>query len=157
MSDDTNDQPTPGTKAALEAELASAKQELELMRGQLAAAGADRPDKAAAGKHVFFLSEGVRQELEMFGVANVDGQLMTADAVRARLTGDQEGVEIKEAAPELARQAPEVLVRPGVPGVDFVYPSVARGEIDPAVAGRPGINGPAAGDRGAIDAPDARK
>jgi hypothetical protein len=116
------------------------------LKAQLAAAG--RPGVASA-QHTFQLSEGDRQELEIRGVVNIGGRLMTkADVVKAMRDADagQEGVEIAD-APEGTRIEPTRLgdlSGPGVRGVDFVYPSVERGKIDPAVAGTPGINGPAA-------------
>jgi hypothetical protein len=60
---------------------------------------------------------------------------------------DQSGVQIAE-APEATRVDPATLPArgPGVAGVDYVWPSVERGKIDPAVAGTPGISGPSADD-----------
>lgn len=135
------------TKADLEAERDALRAENENLRGQLAAAGAAR--QTAAPQHVFQLSEGDRQELEIRGVVSIGGRLMTTAEVRQALAAagaGQEHVEIAD-APEGTRVDPGRrggLTGPGVRGIDFVYPSVARGLIDPAVAGVPGINGPAA-------------
>lgn len=114
--------------------------EVERLRGQLAAAGTRAVDAPAA--HRFFLSEGGRQELELYGVVNIGGKQRTRDEVLAMLDDSQAGVEIAEVDPG-SRLAP---ARPQgtTPGVDFVYPSVAPGELDPAVAGTPGVSGPAA-------------
>lgn len=119
--------------------------ENENLRGQLAAAGASRPGQSAPVQHKFQLSEGDRQELEIRGVINVGGRMMTKQDVEAAMAkAGQRGVTIKD-APEATRVdlGPEAR-RSAVPGVDFVYPSVAPGQIDPAVAGTPGISGPAA-------------
>jgi hypothetical protein len=114
------------------------------LRAQLAAAG--RPAGAATPAHTFQLSEGDRQELEIRGVINYGGRVMTkADVEKAMREAGQEGVEIADAPAETkVAVGPNVDTGPGVRGIDFVYPSVARGQIDPAVAGTPGISGPAA-------------
>lgn len=130
------------TKEEIAAERDALRAENDNLRGQLAAATAGVGPVAPV--HTFELSQGHLAELETFGVTNIDGRQYTADEVRAKLTGGQEGLEIKEPSNPVA-----VPVRPErepVAGVDFVWPSVAPGEIDPAVAGRPGINGPAAGE-----------
>lgn len=115
------------------------------LRAQLAALGRTA---VAAPQYTFQLSEGERQELEQVGWINVRGRVMTkADvlAAMAKAGAGQESVEIAD-APEGTRLAPpvEAVTGPGVRGIDYVYPSVARGLVDPAVAGTPGINGPAA-------------
>jgi hypothetical protein len=128
------------------AERDALRAENENLRGQLAAAGAARPGQAAPVQHTFQLSEGDRQELEIRGVINVGGRLVTTAEVREMLGEDQKGVKIAE-APEGTRVDPALIQKvtgPGVAGVDFVYPSVERGKIDPAVAGTPGISGPPA-------------
>jgi hypothetical protein len=74
-----------------------------------------------------------------------------ADVEKAMAEAGQRGVKIKD-APEATKVTVEPDVNgPGVRGVDFIYPSVERGKIDPAVAGTPGINGPAADDKPAAD------
>jgi hypothetical protein len=129
------------------AERDALRAENDNLRTQLAAAGAARPGQAAPVQHTFQLSEGDRQELEMRGVINVGGRQMTKDEVMAELrkTEDQRNVKIAD-APDGTRVDVSKLpgVGKGVAGVDFVYPSVERGKIDPAVAGTPGISGPPA-------------
>lgn len=132
-------------------EITRLRAENTALKAQLSAAG--RPAGPAMPAHTFQLSEGDRQELEIRGVVNIGGRLMTkADVVKAmRDAGDgQEDVEIAD-APEGTRIDPgrsEELTGPGIRGFDYVYPSVERGKIDPAVAGTPGINGPAADTKG---------
>lgn len=117
--------------------------ENENLRGQLAAAGAATRGPAAP-QHTFQLSEGDRQELAMRGVLAVGGRVRTREEVRAMLPESQRNVDLGTAEPAFPADAERV--RDGVEGVDFIYPSVAPGFIDPAVAGTPGINGPAADD-----------
>jgi hypothetical protein len=115
------------------------------LRAALARAG--QPAGQPAVQHKFFLSEGDRQELEMTGSVAIGGKRMTTDQVRAELakSDTQAGTEVADADPESVLNLPTAPTPgPGIRGVDFVYPSVARGEIDPAVAGTPGVNGPAA-------------
>lgn len=144
------------TKDEIAAERDRLRAENENLRGQLAASGATRTaGTAAVPQHRFQLSEGDRQELEIRGVVAIGGRLYTREEVLAELAkagpdeqghNDQSRVEIAE-APAATRIDPATLATrtgPGVPGVDFVYPSVERGKIDPAVAGTPGISGPSA-------------
>lgn len=144
----SEDQPNPGTKAALEAEVQRLRDENDNLRGQLVAAASTAGAAPYRPAQEFFLSEGDRQELETNGVANIRGRLMTTAEVREALKGTKlEGVEIKDAKPGTDRSAAVAAARAeprNIRGVTFVYPSVADGLIDPAVAGRPGINGPAA-------------
>jgi hypothetical protein len=128
------------TKEEIAAQRDDLLKEVDRLRGQLAAAGANRP---AAAQHTFQLSQGQLADLESFGVTTVGGVQRTTEEVRAMLTGDQAGLQIEEAS---APAATAPVVDRGTPryGVDFVYPSVAPGQIDPAVAGTPGISGPAA-------------
>lgn len=134
------------TKDEIAAERDALRAENERLRGQLAAAGA-RPAVGVAAPQHLFLSEGDRQELEIRGVLNIGGRLMTREEVLAELGDNQKGVEIAD-APEGTRVDPaavrKIQERPAILGVDYVYPSVEPGKIDPAVAGTPGINGPAA-------------
>jgi hypothetical protein len=147
MSD--SEAPAPGTKADLEQRLAAAQAENENLRGQLVAAtGLATAGRTYQPAQTFFLSEGDRQELERHGVANIGGRLMTVDQVRAELakSDTQSGVEIGDPKPGTDRReiAKAALSQPAnIRGVTYVYPSVADGLIDPAVAGTPGITGPA--------------
>lgn len=125
------------TKEEITAERDQLRAEVEQLRGQLAAAGA----RVAVPEHVFQLSEGDRQELATRGVVNIGGRRMTRADVAEKLGVDQLDVDLGDAEP--VDQAPHARTS-AVEGVDFIYPSVAPGEIDPAVAGTPGINGPAA-------------
>lgn len=137
------------TKDEIAAERDRLAVENAALQAQLTAVGGARTPGA---QHVFQLSEGDRQELEVRGVVNIGGRLMDKAAVeKAMAAAGQRGVKIKD-APEGTRvtvteDTPGV--GPGVRGVDFIYPSVERGKLDPAVAGFPGVSGPAA------DAPDA--
>jgi hypothetical protein len=126
------------TKADLEAEIARLTKDNENLRGQLAAAGARPP----AAQHQFLLSEGQRQELALNGNVLVNGQYLTADQVVSKLGPDQQGLELD--VPDKARELPREVTRDKVAGIDYVYPSVAYGQVDPAVAGQPGVHGPAA-------------
>lgn len=126
------------------AERDALRAENENLRGQLAAAGVARPGIAAPVEHRFTLSEGARQELELTGSTNVGGRLRTRAEVMEMLDDRHERVEIAEPPAEQVRQVPTLRDPAGIEGVDYVWPSVAPGVIDPAVAGTPGISGPAA-------------
>jgi hypothetical protein len=127
--------------AELEAENAS-------LRAQLSAVGQGR---VASPAHRFFLTEANRQELELRGYTVVGGELLDAAEVKRRLAGTpQAGVDIAD-APKAAQGDAARLVasvrrddQGSQYGVTHVYPSVRPGQIDPAVAGTPGISGPAA-------------
>jgi hypothetical protein len=141
------EQQTPPRKpGADQSEAASLRQENERLRAQLAAAGG----RVVQPQHTFQLSEGDRQELEIRGVVNIGGRMMTKEDVEAAMAeAGQRGVTIAD-APEATKVDPALIAArggKGVLGVDFVYPSVERGRIDPAVAGTPGISGPAASDK----------
>lgn len=140
--------PTDLTKE-LTAERDALRAENENLRGQLAAAGAARPAAAAPVEHRFMLSEGDRQELELRGVVNIGGRQYTTAEVRKLLAADPRlaGVEIADAPAATETRVAPTRLQGHAPGVDFVWPSVAPGAVDPAVAGTPGINGPAASDR----------
>lgn len=131
------------TNAEMTAELNAVRAENENLRGQLAASGARRPP---AVEHPFVLSQGELAELETYGVTNHDGQRLTREQALTRMAAsdDQRGVQIAEPKADLAASLPAVRPNLGLPGVDYVYPSVRPGAIDPAVAGTPGISGPAA-------------
>jgi hypothetical protein len=60
--------------------------------------------RAAAPQHTFVLCEGDRNELELYGVANINGVRMTVDEVRAKLAKAQQGVKIADPAPALDRR-----------------------------------------------------
>lgn len=115
--------------------------ENENLRGQLAAAGAARPGTAAPAQHRFLLSEGQRQDLEMHGNTEIGGRFVDTGEVRGMLEDDQQRIEID--TPDTVRQVPQASTRTKIPGVDFVYPSVEYGKLDPAVADAPGVHGPA--------------
>lgn len=138
---------SPADKAAAAEEVERLRAENESLRGQLAAAGAPRGvGRVPAPKP--YLTEGERQDLITFGVTtNVHtGQRMNLHQA-AELYPDVDLSAASDAATAAADrdQAEAAKGRPAIRGVDFVYPSVAPGQIDPAVAGAPGINGPAAG------------
>lgn len=126
-------------KEDIAAERDRLKTENEKLRAQLAAAG--RPTGAVQPTHRFQLSEGDRQELAARGEINVNGRMLNAHQVADLLGPNQGDVELGDATPPPA--GPGEAPRSAVRGVDYVYPSVAPGQIDPAVAGTPGINGPA--------------
>lgn len=130
----------PELKDEIAAERDRLKAENAQLRAQLAAAG--RPAGAVQPEHTFQLSEGDRQDLVANGQVAVNGRMMNADEVAKLLGPDQQDVDLGDATPPTP--GPGEPPRSAVRGVDFVYPSVAPGKIDPAVAGTPGINGPAA-------------
>jgi hypothetical protein len=139
------------TKDEIAAERDALRAENEQMKARLAAAGVST--QTAAPAHTFQLSEGDRQELVMRGLVTINGQVLTRDEIRARLGDDQSDVELGDVEPDARVLA--AVRRPGnTRGVDFVYPSVAPGLIDPAVAGTPGINGPAAAEKPLNVAPE---
>lgn len=110
------------------------------LRAQLAAAG--QPAGPVRPTATFQLSEGDRQELVARGEVNIGGRMLTADEVAEKLGPDQQNVDLGDATPPTA--GPGEAPRGAVRGVDFVYPSVEPGGIDPKIAGTPGISGPAA-------------
>lgn len=126
---------------ALRAQLSELVVERDALRRKLTAAGT--VGRVAAPAHTFQLSQAQLSELEIYGVTNVDGVQRTTAEVRGMLTGNQSRIKIKDASnpQEPVRAGGE---RSAVYGVDYVYPSVAPGKIDPAVAGTPGISGPSA-------------
>lgn len=130
------------TKDDIAAERDALKAENERLRAQLAASPA--APRVYAPAQTFQLSEGDRQELVLHGAVNVGGRMMTREEVAAKLDDSQRNLELGSAKPDVSLL--KATQRPAVAGVDFVYPSVAPGELDPAVAGTPGISGPAAGD-----------
>jgi hypothetical protein len=149
----------PETKDDIARERDELKRENESLRR---AAGSSRPGVWQPTR--FLLTEGDRQELEMFGVATIGGRRMTIDEVRDKVAGtDQADVQLNDPTPEMDRRdelaGPGATHPAGIRGFDYVYPSVAPGLIDPAVAGTPGINGPAADldDVAASDVPPAER
>jgi hypothetical protein len=123
-------------------DIATARDALLVENAQLRAQLATGGRQVNAPAHQFLLSEGGRQELITYGVTTVNGRRVTAEQVSELLGDAQADVELGDTKPVDGNPA----ARPnlGIPGVDFVYPSVVPGAIDPAVAGTPGINGPAA-------------
>lgn len=118
-------------------------QENAILRNQLAFAGG----RVATPQYTFQLSEGERQELEITGVINKGGRAMTKEDVEAEMAAaGQTGVTIRDAPAEtkIPVDANTPGRGPGIRGFDYVYPSVERGKIDPAIAGTPGISGPPA-------------
>jgi hypothetical protein len=130
----------PETKEDIAAERDLLREEVTRLQAELAAA--DRPAGPVAPVHTFQLSEGDRQELLIRGQVNVGGRMRSREEIAGMLGEDQRNVDLGEKDPPAA---PAETARAGVPGVDFVYPSVEPGGIDPAVAGTPGISGPPAG------------
>jgi hypothetical protein len=129
------------TKDDIAAERDKLREENNRLKAQLAAAGGSV--QPYAPQQTFQLSEGDRQELAARGVVNVGGRMRTAAEVREMLPDSQRDVDLGDApVPNL----PAGREQGATPGVDYVYPSVAPGQIDPAVAGTPGISGPAADD-----------
>lgn len=135
------------SKDDIAAERDALREENDRLRAQLAAAGTGA--RVVTPQHTFQLSEGDRQELAARGAVNIGGVLLGRDDVRARLGDSQQGIDLGDGPVDPAVE--QVLAQrrggAGVAGVDYVYPSVAPGQIDPAVAGTPGISGPAAGTR----------
>jgi hypothetical protein len=130
------------TKDDIAAERDKLREENNRLKAQLAAAGGSV--QPYAPQQTFQLSEGDRQELAARGIVNVGGRMRTADEVREMLPDSQRDVDLGSApVPDYYRAGRE---QGTTPGVDFVYPSVGPGQIDPAVAGTPGISGPAADD-----------
>jgi hypothetical protein len=131
----------PETKDAA-AQLAALRAENDRLRQQLATATTRRANVPAAKP---YLTEGERQDLITFGVTtdvHTGRRLNLAQAHEAYPDADlTDATDVAKAASE---QDAGEQTRSAVRGVDFVYPSVAPGQIDPDVAGLPGINGPAA-------------
>jgi len=131
------------TKEEIAAERDQLRAELERTQGELAAAragGASQARVTMVGRPEFGLSEGERQALEANGVANsaFDGRLLLADDY---------GIEVKT---DLARRniehAREAAAKANagtgaIWGVDFVYPSVAPGVLDPEAVQRGDVRG----------------
>jgi hypothetical protein len=132
------------TKEEIAAERDTLREENERLRAQLQASGLTGRGYAPAQQ--FVLSEGDRQELAARGAVNVNGVLTSRDDVRAMLGDGQQDVDLGDGDvdPALQPLLEQQGARAGVAGVDYVWPSVQPGKIDPAVAGTPGISGPSA-------------
>lgn len=128
------------TKDDIAAERDALRAENENLRGQLAAASV--PGRAAPVEHVFTLTEDARQQLVTRGFANIGGRELNRDQVTELLGDRAPNYDLGTRKPDRLPDAPAP--RSSIRGFDYVYPSVAPGVIDPAVAGTPGINGPAA-------------
>jgi hypothetical protein len=135
----------PENKDEIAAQRDALLAENKRLRDQLAAAAvAPRAGNVPAPKP--YLTEGERQDLITFGVTTDvhTGQRLNLHQARdlypdADLSGASD-----TAVAAAERDNTEAQQRTAVRGVDYVWPSVAPGKIDPAVAGTPGINGPAA-------------
>lgn len=139
------------TKDEIAAERDSLRARVSELQAQVAAGG-----RVVAPRQTFTLSEGDRQDLVANGVVNVAGRLRTRAEVADLLGPDQAGVDLgdRDPSPAVAAALKQQRAQGTTPGVDFVYPSVEAGGIDPALAGTPGISGPAAGDAPAEDFSD---
>jgi hypothetical protein len=139
----------PETKEDIAAERDRLQAENENLRGQLAAASVPARGPAAP-QHTFILTEDARQQLVTSGVAYTGGRVMTRDQVVSLLGARADAYDLGDVEPAEPVQ-PEAAPRVGIRGFDYVYPSIAPGVIDPAVAGTPGINGPSADDMPAVE------
>lgn len=129
------------TKDDIAAERDALRADNERLRAELARG---LPGRVDVPQHRFQLSEGDRQELVQRGVVNIGGRLFTREEVEAKLGDDQRGIDLGDAVPDPLVVAQARRERGNVRGVDYVYPSVAAGEIDPGAVGTPGVSGPAA-------------
>jgi hypothetical protein len=145
------------TKDDIAAERDRLRAENESLRAQLSdvAAGGAAVGRAAVPAYRFQLSEGDRQEVAIRGGANINGRWMTKDEIEAAMAAagpddqghnDQSSVELPDAPDATKVTGPRTPRAGGVEGVDYVWPSVAPGVLDPAVAGTPGVSGPSAAD-----------
>lgn len=135
------------TKAELEAQRDALQAENERLRGQLATAGAG-PRVAQAQPVQPWLSEGERQELEAYGRTSspfTGREITTGEAREAH-----PDVEIRDAKPGAVKAAGPVRRRAAQPreGVDYVWPSVAPGQLAPEFGG-PAADAPVPVDAGA--------
>jgi hypothetical protein len=118
----------PETKDDLTAQRDTLLAENERLRGELAAArvGAASPARVTlATPDPNFLCEGDRQALEINGVVNsaTSGKQLLASDFGVTVKTEQGRENLKRA------QAQTTQEREGIRGVDFVYPSVARGVL----------------------------
>lgn len=127
--------PKPATD---QGELATLRRENAQLRAQLSAAG-----RVRAPAHTFQLSEGDRQELLVSGFVNINGVRRSREEVAEMLEPAQEGVDLGDKDP-VDGQGMGPVERSAIRGVDYIWPSVEPGFIDPDVAGTPGVNGPSA-------------
>lgn len=131
------------TKEDIAAQRDALLAENEMLQNRLAAAtAAGVGPRVQQAEHTFILSEGARQELLINGQTNIGGVMRSRTDVRKLLGKEQQNVDLGSADPPAG--LPKAAERGKVRGVDFVYPSVEPGFIDPELAGTPGINGPAA-------------
>jgi hypothetical protein len=128
------------TKEDIAAQRDALLAENKMLQDKLAAAGVG--SRVQQAEHTFILSEGARQELLINGQTNVGGVMRSRTDVRKLLGKEQQNVDLGTAEPPAGLPKPQE--RSKIRGVDFVYPSVEPGFIDPDLAGTPGINGPAA-------------
>lgn len=140
-------EPTPGTKAALEADNKRLQDENERLRSQLVEARSAHGAVAGSPARVTFagrpefrggtkLSEGERQQLELDGVISDvhGGGMLYADDFGVEVTTEDGRNRLAKAREKDAADA-----RAGIQGVDYVYPSVAPGVLDPAAEVRGGV------------------
>lgn len=122
------------TKAELEARNAELEAENERLRGQLATAGAGQRVTQAQPRQPW-LSEGERQELEAYGHTSspFTGRTVTTDEAR-EAHPDVDIADAKPGAVKAAGPAPRRIKAPRE-GVDYVYPSVAPGQLAPEFGG----------------------
>ena len=132
MSDDEennpNGEPRPGTKAAVEAQRDALQAQVERLQGELASARAGGASPALvtlAAPDPNFLCEGDRQALEINGVVNsaTTGRQLLASDFDITVKTEQGRETLRRAQAQTAQE------REGIRGVDFVYPSVARGVL----------------------------
>lgn len=135
--------PTETKSSNQQTEVERLRAENERLRGQLAAAGA-RTDNVPAPKP--YLTEGERQDLITFGVTTDvhTGRRLNLHEAREKYPDAELSDASDTAVANADRDRNEATPRGAVRGVDYVWPSVEPGKIDPAVAGTPGISGPSA-------------
>lgn len=119
---------TNPTKEALAARNDALVSENETLRGELAAAragGASPARVTLAAPDPKFLCEGDRQALEVNGVVNssLTGRQLLASDFGIKVKTEQGQENLRRAQAETSEE------RAGIRGVDFVYPSVARGVL----------------------------
>jgi len=119
---------TNPTKEELAARNDALVSENEALRGELAAAragGASPARVTLATPDPNFLCEGDRQALEINGVVNsaTNGRQLLASDFGITVKTEQGRENLRRA------QAQTMEEREGIRGVDFVYPSVARGVL----------------------------
>jgi hypothetical protein len=116
------------TKDDIAAQRDALQADNERLRGELAAArvGAASPARVTlATPDPNFLCEGDRQALEINGVVNsaTTGRQLLASDFDIEVKTEQGRENLRRAQAQTAQE------REGIRGVDFVYPSVARGVL----------------------------